>query len=256
MIYTYCLTRSAPARNIRGINGRKVYGISTGQLCAVVSKVPKKDFGKNQLVENLKDPAWAEKKLRRHAEVTGKVMEEQTVLPLKFGTIFKSQGSIKAMLAANRQQFLSLLSKFSAKQEWGIKIYADLAKLGDFVLSSNDEIKKLKKKVQSCPRGRSYLLQKKLEESLKKKTEQEAMGLAQKVFDTLTRQSQESQLSKLLPKKLTGKEEEMILNSVHLVDRKNFNKFKKSLNETIKKFETLGLAGELSGPWPPYSFVS
>lgn len=256
LVYIYCITKNALTGNVRGINGQRIYGISGLGLSAIVSRVPRKEFGKKQLVKNLKDPSWTEKMLRKHADATGKVMRKQTLLPLKFGTIFKSEQTAKAMLAANRQQFLTLLDRLRGKQEWGVKIYADLDKLENFIQKTNREIKRLKKKAQEATPGRSYLLQKKLEENLKKEIEQEALSLAQKIFDTLTKQSQESRLNELIARNLMGKDEEMILNSAHLVERKNFEQFKKSLNVTLKESKGLGLSGELSGPWPPYSFVS
>lgn len=256
LVYIYCLAKKPIARfNIRGLGNKKVYQISYQDLTAVVSEVKKEEFNKKALLKNLKKPKWAEEKIRTHAEVIQEVMEKQTVLPLKFGTIFKNDEGVKKCLKANKAKFRSLLNRFEDKEEWGVKIYADRKKLAQVLGEKDREIKKLKKQVATVSPGHAYLWEKKRKEELEEKTAETVNKCVSEIFETLGRESLASRLNKNLPSKLSGKKKDMILNSVFLVDKGHFDNFSKSLNRLLKKYQQFALEGELSGPWPVYSFL-
>lgn len=159
------------------------------------------------------------------------------------------------MLRANKMKFLRLLNKFKDKEEWGVKIYSDRKKLAQVLERKDREIKKLKKQIASASAGHAYLLKKKRQEKLEEKVVETVNQCISEIFRNLGKMSEASHLNKNLPPSLSGKEKEMILNSVYLVNKTNFNQFSKLLNRMLKKYQEFGLEGEFSGPWPVYSFL-
>lgn len=256
LIYTYCLTRKAiPRFSLSGIDKQKIYQLSWQDLTAIVSKVKYKDFKQKALIKNLKRPKWAEAKIRTHAAVVQKVMEKQTVLPLKFGTIFKNDTGVKKMLRASQAKFTALLNKFKDKQEWGVKIYADSQKLRQFLKKTDEDFNKIKRRAEQASSGQNYLLEKKAAEELEEKVAETINHCVNKIYSSLGLKSLQSRLSKNLPFNATGKNKDMILNSVFLVDKGHFNKFNQSLNKMLTQYKQFNLEAELSGPWPVYSFL-
>lgn len=256
LLYAYCITNSSNKRvDMKGIDNKTVFVLPYQKVAAIVSKVDFKDFNKKTLIANLKKTKWAEEKVRRHAEVTQKIMEKQTVLPLKFGTIFKDETGIKRMLRASQAKFFKLLTKFKDKAEWGVKIYADSKKFKRYIEKNDAEIKQIQKKAKTSSMGRRYLLGKKLQEKLEQKASEAVNQSATEIFATLSSESEDSRLNKNLPPSLSGKDKDMILNSVFLIEQGSLAKLKGSLNKLLKKYNRFELQGELSGPWPAYNFL-
>lgn len=256
LVYTYCLIKNPiPRLRLRGIDNKKVYQIAYQDLVAIVSQVKRAQFNRKALLKNLKKPKWAEEKIRNHAKVTQKVMEKQTVLPFKFGTIFKNDQGVKKMLRGNQAKFLFLLNKFRDKEEWGVKVYSERKKLTQVLGEKDREMKRLRKEISNAPPGRAYLLEKKYKDKLEGKTTKMINKSATEIFKSLKQVSKNSCLNKNLPSSLSGKDKEMILNSVFLVDKADFNKFSRALNRLLKRYQKFALEGKLSGPWPVYSFL-
>ena len=78
----------------------------------------------------------------------------------------------------------------------------------------------------------------------------------QKYFDEFNNLSESTNLNNLLPKEITGKEDTMILNATFLVNTKNVADFKESADLILKKDRNSGFNLEMTGPWPPFSFIS
>lgn len=255
LIYAYCITKNPARFSMKGIDNQKIHKIAYQNLVAIVNYVKYEDFNKKALIANLKNPKWAEGKIRAHAEVTQKVMEKQTVLPLKFGTIFKNDEGVRKSLKANKTKFLHLLNKFEGKEEWGVKIYAGNQKFGQYLKKTDKELKKIQGQAQRSSGGWAYLLEKKGKKELGEKVAETAKKCVAGIFEVLSQESKASRLNKNLSPKLSGKATEMILNSVFLVDKRHFNKFRQSLNKMLEKYKHFGLEVELSGPWPAYNFL-
>jgi hypothetical protein len=76
----------------------------------------------------------------------------------------------------------------------------------------------------------------------------------QEGFDLLKDLSFEARINKLLPKEVTEREDEMILNSVFLINKDEVDDFT-SMVDTLKiHYENEGFFIDCTGPWPPYNF--
>ncbi len=96
-------------------------------------------------------------------------MKDSTVVPFKFGTILKDEQAALKLLD-DEEQFKKLLLKFSARAEWGLKVYGDTHAFMQHVAQSNPRFKDLEEQRASLSRGTGYLLGKKVEEELRNST--------------------------------------------------------------------------------------
>lgn len=254
LIYLYCVTEKAPKlKDVKNLVDELYFVYHLG-LYAVVSKVKASEFSEENLKKNLADLEWIKVEASIHEKVIEGVMKYTCVIPFKFGTIFKSEDNLKAMLEEHAQALKEKLKNLEGKEEWGVKIYCDLEKLKEVIIEEDGEILNIDKEINSSSPGKAYLLKKKKEELLNIAVNKKLNEYGQVSFDRLKERSQEARINKLLPKEVTERKDEMILNSAFLVEQDKVAVF---LN-TIEGFKTRcadkGLFFDCTGPWPPYNF--
>ena len=258
--YIYCVrAREAGGKKIkiRGIEfGGKISAIPFKDIEAVVSDVDLSQFNEKKIEDKLQeDPKWTEKNIRAHHDVIAKVYETSTVIPMKFGTIFKTKKSLEAMLKKHYRKFKRLLAGLSDKQEWGVKIYLEYEKFVEFLKKENKEVKKLEKEKSAMPKGTQWYADKKIEESVAAQFEEEVEKQLQGVVKRLEDCCEQMVLCDLLPKEAMEAGKDNVFNAACLVDNNKLDAFKKLLQRLEKEYDQIGGALIATGPWPSYNFV-
>lgn len=251
-IYGIRARSSAPIKT-KGVEQKDVYTISHENIEAVISDVDLCDFEPESIKEKLKNLEWAESQVRAHAAVLDECMQTSSVIPWKFGTVFKSIEGLQKFLRENWEKLRDILKKFSDRQEWGIKIYTDTGVLRQEIRKTDDEIKKLEQEIASKSKGAGFFLGKKLENILTSKTEKKISQIIAEIFETLGQQAEEKVENRLLDRRLTGKETDMVLNAAFLIKKDRIDDFMQAIKKLKEEFR--GSEFSLTGPWPPYNFV-
>ncbi len=118
-IYVYCIAEGEPFAATAGLHPcRPVHSIAHEDLLAVVSEVSLQEFGAEGLHARLEDDCWLEQEVRAHERVIEKVMEDRTVLPMKFCTIFRTEGRVRDLLGTRREKFRNALARLRGLEEW------------------------------------------------------------------------------------------------------------------------------------------
>lgn len=256
LIYLYCITDKAPKlKEIESLVD-KPYFIYHQSLYAIVNKVKESEFAEENLKRNLADLEWIKKKANIHEKVIETVMKNSCVIPFKFGTIFNTEENLKIMLKKHIGEFKDTLKYLEGKEEWGVKIYCDLEKLKKVMVQEDGEISKLDKEINSSSTGKAYLLKKKKEELLNIAVNKKLNEYGQISFDRLRERSQEAGINKLLPKEVTERNDEMILNSTFLINKDKIEDFLNIVEDLRTKYTDRGLFFDCTGPWPPYNFCN
>lgn len=275
LIYLYCITNNVPklkdvdalADNLyphtnsnitptKDTIGAGVYFIYHQGLYAIVNKVKEFEFGEENLKRNLADLEWIKAKANIHENVIEGIMKNACVIPFKFATLFNTADNLKTMLDQHLEEFKSILKKLEDKEEWGVKIYCDCEKLNENLLQENKELLNLDREIKSSLPGKAYLLKKKKEELLDRAATKKLNEYGQASFDTLRENSPKARINKLLPKEVTERNDEMILNSVFLIDKDKVEDFLNIVEDLRTKYTDKGLFFDCTGPWPPYNFCN
>ena len=263
-LYAYGLVGKSPKQlNIIGIDKKsKVYPVEGDGICVMVSKIDTNKFQDEikKLLSKLSKttaviPGETEEILKSHEDVVETLMKLTSIVPFKFGTILKNEKAALKMLRDYGKKFKKLLSKFSGKEEWGIKVYADSKKLKDYIAENEPKLKKETEQKRKLSAGAAYLFGRKMEEEIKDKVTARLSEIAKVIFQEAGKCAYETKINKTLPKKLTGKDKEMVLNSAYLIEKETVSQFDSQVKSLIKKYEPMGLEIEFSGPWPPYNFT-
>jgi len=256
LIYLYCVTNLPPHQCI---NEGKDFGVGVDfvyhqGIYAVVSKVKESEFSEENLKKNLANFEWIKEKAGIHEKVIEGVMEGACVIPFKFGTIFNTEDNLKTMLEEHVGKFKDNLKYLEGKEEWGVKIYCDTERLRDSLFREEKEILEIDKEISSSTPGKAFLLKKKKEELLSTLVNKKINEYGQDSFEKLSKQSLQTRINKLLPKEVTDRKDDMILNSAFLVDKNKVGAFISIVDILKAQYEERGFFYDCTGPWPPYNF--
>src|SRR5512141_1106567 len=139
--YVYCIIRAETPREFGqvGIGGRgdRVYTVHYKEFAAVVSNCPLIVF------DPTRENALA------HEHVNEVVMKDFTVLPMSFGTVFRTENDIREFLKGTYEALVEVLDKMEGKIEFGLKVNWDKETVLREVESQNDEVRRIKDEIQS-----------------------------------------------------------------------------------------------------------
>ena len=63
------------------------------------------DFSESKIAENLQNQAWVIDKAKKHQQVVGALAQATDVIPLAFGSIFKTKEAIRTKIGADASRF-------------------------------------------------------------------------------------------------------------------------------------------------------
>jgi len=232
-----------------------VYALPYQAIQAIVSKVSLREFGKEALKANLNDLEWLEAKVRAHQGVLQSILANHTIIPLKFCTIYRTENRLQEMLAQHYDDFLHALARLEGRKEWGVKVYCDREALTQKVDESSDKVKMLRAEMTSKSSGMAYFMKKKLEEAVAEEVERIVDEHAQRSHDRLSSHAEDAVINPLQGEEITGGRE-MILNGAYLVAEERRTAFQTELGSLQEEYSGFGFSYEMTGPWPPYNFVT
>src|SRR5215211_5369912 len=237
--YVYCIIRSDRQRDFGAIGiggGQNVFTVAFKDLAAVVSDTPIVIY----------DPT--RENVLAHEFVNETVMREHTVIPMSFGTVFRSEDDVTELLRSTYQAFSDVLDKMRDKIEFGLKVLWDREKVVANLERENDEIRRLKDEISRHTSSSTYFARMQLGRLIEGALEEMSTRYVSDIHDALKQVAVASRSNKPIG-------DLMILNAAFLVDRAQEQAFDERVKETSRRYEDL-LTFKYSGPWPPYNFVN
>lgn len=255
LIYVYCIINHDPQQeddfSDSGIDFLPVDPYFVG-----MKFVSSDEFSEENIKRNFADLAWIETNARNHVRVISGIMQKYTVIPFKFGTIFKTTESLKKFI---QEYSVSLAENFSAiqdKEEWSVKIYCDKKILNRQMPELCEDIRALERQILESSPGKAFLLNRKKNELIEQNVGRLMKTNGQKCYEEYKNISLASHINNILPREVTERQDDMILNAVFFIDKKKTADFVRLANLQEGKYRSVGFSFDVTGPWPPFSFVS
>jgi hypothetical protein len=258
LFWAYCVlpTGSPYPTGLSGVDpAAPVERIQAGGLAALVSRVPRADFGEEPLRENLNDLAWLERAARAHEGVLDQSLSCATIVPLRLCTLYETEDSVREMLTRERDSFALALDFLAGREEWGVKVLIDPDLLAHEARAASGEAAALEQDMETREGGGAYMLRRRLERHVRELSGALAAQVAERVhtrledwaLDAVERPPQNRDLSK--------HEGEMVLNAAYLVAAERVGELRELVRTLEAEHSMFGARIELTGPWPPYNFV-
>jgi hypothetical protein len=232
--YAYCIgekkafpelarhRKPVPLESVLGVSGNQVFLYPASDLAVVVSE--------HNPLETLNQKSGVD-----HAKVIADCFKHSTVLPFRFGTVFKDDDILRRSIRSNQRQFVSNIDKLRGKTEMHLKIAVD-----------DCCAKEIERHLPAELVGRGYLTN--LRETAARTRERQTRARAvsfqmHRLFMPL-----DEEVSCRLTE--SGK---MVLDIAHLIDRKYVERYQNKFATTSAMMRDCHM--QVSGPWPPYHFV-
>jgi len=246
--------RASGIPNILGIDEKVVTTKIYKDLAAVITPVNAQNFSQEQIDLQLKDPDWLKEKAFHHHEVISIIHQHFTVLPMSFCTIFQNECNLESLLADQYDVIYQKLLTLKDKLEWNLKVFCNNEKALSFVQQHNEAVLDLRAQLASMPKGKQFLMKKKLEHLISSQIEVEQSKWWSEIQQQLTSVVSEINLRQNWGKEVTERKDEMIVNCDLLIDQGISESFMNKITDIEKSFEPLGCTFQVTGPWPPYHF--
>lgn len=257
-IYLYCLARPEclPAvkglveQDLRGVDEHyPVVALNDAGVVAVTGEVVIAEFSE----QNLQTLSWVGARAGRHEAVVARIMGASPVLPVKFGTIFRSRTSLAEFLDRHREDIVQALDKLRDKTEWSVKGYLVEEDARSILAAEDPEIRSRRAALSPSP-GARYLQQKQLDAMIEAALEVGVTQVSHDLHQALGLHAMASTALRLHASAVTGRPERMVFNGSFLLTPETLADFRAALSDQQDTYKVIGLALELRGPWPPYNF--
>ena len=236
--YVYCIIEATDPLRFGpigiGADPSDVYTVHYRTLAAVVSDAP------IEVLDSTRENVLA------HERVNETVMREHTVIPMSFGTIFKTREDIVELLRSAAEAFGDVLNKMQNKLEFGLKVLWDRDQAIREVESEDEDIGRLKKEI-SGQKGPTYFARMQYGRLVDAALQARSERYVAHILDQLRDVSVASRINKPIGDK-------MIMNAAFLISREKESAFDARVKSIASRFDKLTF--KYTGPWPPYNFVN
>jgi hypothetical protein len=236
--YVYCIIESSDSLKFGpigiGADPSEVYSVHYKNLGAVVSDAPL------EVLDSTRENVLA------HERVNETVMREHTVIPMSFGTIFKTREDIVELLRSAAEAFGDVLNKMQNKLEFGLKVLWDRDQAIREVESEDEDISRLKKEI-SGQKGPTYFARMQYGRLIDSALQARSERYVSDILEQLREVSVASRINKPIGDK-------MIMNAAFLISRDQESAFDAKVKAIAGRFDKLTF--KYTGPWPPYNFVN
>lgn len=252
--WAYCVVSAAQAEAASGLEGiepgTRVEAVEEGELAALVSRVPLAEYDDERLRQHLEDIEWLERTARGHEAVLEGVLTRTSIVPLRLCTLYHDRDGVRRMLRESAASLGGSLTAVDGSDEWGVKVFAEGAPAPAEVSPESRE------EARPPVTGAGYLASRQRERRAAQDRDQLCQECVEDVHGEMSRVARQAHLNPVQRPEAHGRAGEMLLNGAYLVDRDRVNEISTSVELLQDRWSPRGFAVELTGPWPPYNFVS
>jgi Gas vesicle synthesis protein GvpL/GvpF len=236
--YVYCVIQSEKPLSFGllgiGPEPAEVHTVHYRDIAAVVSNTP-------MVVQ---DPT--RDNVLAHQRVNETVMQQHTVIPMSFGTVFKTDEDIIELLRSAYDAFTDVLNKMQDKFEFGLKVLWDRDQIIREIESEDEDIRRLKGEI-STQKGSTYFARMQYGRLIDAALQARSERYVSEIFEALRDVSVASRSNKPIG-------DRMIMNAAFLVARNLEQAFDARVKDIGQRYDKLTF--KYTGPWPPYNFVN
>jgi hypothetical protein len=264
-VYLYGVTRGLDLTalgDIAGVGGAPVREVVAGDLTALVSTVRMDEYGENALRANLEDLGWVEATARAHHDVVDRAARAAPTAPVRIATVYHDDDRVSQVLQNERDRFGAVLDRITGRSEWGVKAYfypdenrpADVGQNEAATASlAGSATAGGAASGASAGTGTAYLRRRQEQRRRREDAGRQVAEQAQVIQSELQGRAVAVRQHPQQDPRLSGHAGTLILNMAYLLDDEQVQDFLALVRDIDRR--TPGIGVEVTGPWPPYSFI-
>jgi hypothetical protein len=232
-------------------HGTEFSVIRAAGLTAIFNEVDADHFSQEEIDRRASDVGWLGDIGYRHQNVISALAKKTTVIPLRAFTMFSNRDALRVYLEREAARLRPVLERLRGKEEWTLRLEFDPQQWSDALIRRVPSLTRLNQEVENAAAGKGYLLRRKLEEERKKAARTAEEELLREVEDAVARKLAAPTLVETREQR-SGSFPQINL----LIERSRAGELKREHLEMAGRYAGDGVSLVLTGPWPPYSFVS
>ena len=217
-------------------SGEGVYTVHFNDIAAVISKTNVFIF------DPTRENALA------HEHVIESVMKTNTIIPMSFGTVFRTEDDIREVLKSIYGSLKEVLKQMGGKVEFGLKVSWDRDNVIEELKREDEEIHRFHLELTRKHLQSTYFARMQLGRMIDRGLSERSADFVREIYEGLRSVCVASRDNKPIGDK-------MIMNAAFLIERHREAEFDSAVNRIAKKFGDR-LNFKYTGPWPPYNFVN
>jgi uncharacterized protein (UPF0297 family) len=183
-----------------------------------------------------------------HEHVIETVMKNYSIIPMSFGTVFRTDDDIREVLKSIYSSLKDVLKQMAGKLEFGLKVNWDRDEIIEQLKQEDEEIRKFHQEIIRKHLQSTYLARMQLGRMIDKALVERATQYVREIYEGLRGVCVASRDNQPIGEK-------MIMNAAFLVERQREADFDAVVNRIARKYGKR-LRFKYTGPWPPYNFVN
>lgn len=216
--------------------GELVYTVNYQDIAAVVSKTAV------YMYDPTRENALA------HEHVIESVMKNYTIIPMSFGTVFRTDEDIREVLKSIYSSLKDVLDQMAGKLEFGLKVNWERDQIIEELKREDDEIRQFHQEIIRKHLQSTYLARMQLGRMIDKALTERSTAYVRDIYEALRSVCVASRDNQPIGDK-------MIMNAAFLVERRRESEFDGVVNKIARRYGKR-LKFKYTGPWPPYNFVN
>src|SRR5262245_46535701 len=200
-----------------GGQGEMVYTVHHGDIASVVSKTNVFIF------DPTRENALA------HEHVIESVMKSHTIIPMAFGTVFRTDEDIRQVLKSIYTSLKDVLKQMEGKVEFGLKVSWERERIIDELKREDEEIHRLHAELTKKHLQSTYFARMQLGRMIDKSLAERSAEFVREIYDGLRFACVASRDNKPIGDK-------MIMNAAFLIRRDREPDFEAAVNKVARKF--------------------
>jgi Gas vesicle synthesis protein GvpL/GvpF len=214
-------------------------------LAAVVSRAPLAQLSSLPL-DDLSETSPLAGLARRHDAVVRAAFERAAVLPFRFGTLLPDRGAVAALLRERSSALRAALDRTDSHREWGVR----LSETGSPATRQSAPRSSMHNQPTQSTSGTAYLTRRRAELVAVRARSDVLRQAALDVHQAFDVQARESTV------RPEGPRAGVVLDACYLVSTTKEAQFLSTAQRLCAEYRDLEIRLEITGPWPPYSFVA
>jgi hypothetical protein len=268
LTYVFCLVRKTRRPALPKIDrahslpgSRDMRALPAGDdVWLIATTVPADDYNETALMKGLLDLDWVGRRALAHETAVEQFLSATAVLPMQLFTLFTSDERALEHVVRQRKEILGILKRIEQKVEWGLRLTFDETAVRDPIESAARSA--TKGAPRSAPAsgklgatsGTAYLARKRDLLEVTRGQLQAARREAERLFKELKKEAADSRRRNETEQASAGAR--LLLDAAFLVPASRGRAFRAAVARHAKTIGGSGIVVSLTGPWPPYNFIS
>lgn len=250
LTYVYCLVQSArrPATPKRldtdGVPGaRDTRALPAGDhLWLIVATVPGSEYDEAALAAGLQNLDWVGPRALAHEAVVEHFLSASAVLPMQLFALFASDERALHHVARQRREIERIIRRLERKLEWGLRLTFD------------EQTVEAAEPAATRTSGMAYLARKRDLRDRQRERLISAKSKADQLFAELRKEAADARRRTATEQAAPGSR--LLLDAAFLVPTSRTRSFRSAVRRRASQVGAAGVIVSLTGPWPPYNFIS